>query len=154
MTTAHSSRLQFLSNQRPGQKQLLPVGDCNFNGLEDTLEEELEELLFRIFVFEDVEYEILTCVSLKDETAGLVNRYPRAIWDQYFEWNFLLQDFVGTFEDPPLPPEAVFGHRIVGSYCLKITLAEHVDPSERPPFAAAPVINGLRNDMNGRVPSS
>lgn len=127
----------------------LPVGDCNFNGFEDTIEPWLEEFLFRILVLEKQEYVVTGSASLKDFSAGLVNRFPRAIWDEYFEWNAIFQELPFYLEVPPLPLESVIGHGVVGGYCLKVTLAEHVEPGDRPVFPGVNVINSGRNDMNG-----
>lgn len=132
----------------PGMAVNLPTGDCNFNGFEDILEPELNTFLQYLNILEKTNYSITGSVSLKDCTAPQVNRYPRQIWDEYFEWNGMLHTY--GFEEcaSPVPPEVIFAHGVIGSYCLKISLAEHVDPGQRPTYPPLVVINGLRADAN------
>lgn len=128
--------------------QQIPQGDCNFNGFEDTLEDELATLLQRINILENASYMVLGSVSLKDCTASLVTRFPRAIWDEYFEeWNSLFY-YPFFAMDKPLSVEPLVAHNVVADYTLKIELAQHVDPGQRPTFPPTIVINGARADVN------
>ncbi len=129
-------------------------GDCNFNGLYDPYEEDYFFFLTLLEVLEVGSFEHHPGASLKDGSADLVNRFPRSVWDDELEL------VCGLFPDFPLrpgpcpllagqAPEKFFAHGICGGYCLKIELAEHVSPGERPTMNPDPFVMSRRSDMNG-----
>jgi hypothetical protein len=119
-------------------------GDEDFNGLYDhdgTYQQDYFDLLERLRIIDNLNYDYRQGASLKDASAGDVNRYPRFIWDASSNQNphgeNLFANFFGA-------PEAYADHEICGGYCIKIQLAEHVDSRPTP----APVMNGARADIN------
>jgi hypothetical protein len=112
-------------------------GDEDFDGLEDSKEADFEEFLLELEILEGFVVDFRTGASLKDASAGDVTRYPRELWDDY--------EFKDRFYGAP---EGYFDHDVCGGYCIKISLAEHVDHGDRPAYPPLVIINGARSDFN------
>ncbi len=129
------------------------IGDCNFNGLEDSMEEDYFFFLVLLDVFEIGSFEYRPGASTKDDTIDQVIRYPRRVWndDDGFLCDLLENMERFDVEHCPLDAgrtvESFFDHGVCGGYCIKIQLAEHVDPSERPTFPPI-TVGGAGPDMN------
>ncbi len=151
--------IMFLSGwitDGPDSIDLSILGDCNFNGLTDLIEEFYFFYHVLASILADFDAEYTPGASLKDESADLVIRYPRHIWEDEDRLICNLLGLGDVEECPPIPlpagfpPEFFFQHGVCGGYCIKVQLAEHVDPGERPDFPPASNQSmSSRSDMTG-----
>lgn len=115
-------------------------GDEDFNGLEDRKQQDYFRFLQRLWILDNfiVDYRQGASLCCDDGSAGDVTRYPRQLWDSYH----FLNEFYGA-------PEGYFDHDVCGDYTIKVSLAQHIDPGNRPSFPPLVILNGARADVNG-----
>lgn len=111
--------------------------DYDFDGLHDLAQAEYRTFLRDIGILYGLEFVHRTGASAKDASAVYVPRYSDQIWADR-----------GWMRGSP--PELKYVHGVCGEYCVEITLAEHVSPSDpRRPFVVPLYSTSPRADLNG-----
>jgi len=110
------------------------TGDRDFDGILDSVEPTLRDIVRQLLFVFDLEVEYVGGASVKDGADNEVVRLPREVWSD-------LSLKAGR------PLDASLAHGIHGGYTLKIRHVGHrtpddPDPGEEPPRAATGDING------------